>query len=281
MPAARRAVGQLYQGFAKGYVFAFGRPRGQAVNKVLFHLALRGQGFNNGWLLGPSGEGRFIKRLAGDNPKVCVDVGANKGEYSAELLSTTNAKVIAFEPLPKAYESLAALSATYPGRLTTVNCGVGDQKGDLVLHYGAADSEHASFSTEVNEIDYVGAGNVNTMTVPVVTLDDYFADADPAEVPQIDLIKIDTEGFEHEVLVGAAQTIAKYRPKYIQIEYNLHQLMRGHSLYSLSRLLPDYVPHQILPYGSGLMQVDPKRPEPNTFCFSNVVFIRRDTLPLR
>ena len=114
MPAARRAVGQLYQGFAKGYVFAFGRPRGQAVNKVLFHLALRGQGFNNGWLLGPSGEGRFIKRLAGDNPKVCVDVGANKGEYSAELLSTTNAKVIAFEPLPDTLIRPPALLSIVP-----------------------------------------------------------------------------------------------------------------------------------------------------------------------
>ena len=268
------ALGGGYEQIARGYAFLFGRPAMQPVNKLLMHLALRGQGYNNGGGIEGSGEARFIRRVAAYDPVLCIDIGANKGEYSEALLRLTGARVIAFEPLPKAFAAVQELGERYPGRLTAVNAGVGDADATMDLHYGAEDSEHASFSDEVQEIDYVGAGNVNVIAVQVVTLDSYLAGA--GAVPQIDLIKIDTEGFEHEVIAGAARTIERYRPRFIQVEYNLHQLFRGQSLLSLSRLLPGYTPFQVLPHGSGLHRVDPKRPESNSYFFSNFAFVRDD-----
>ena len=50
-------------------------------------------------------------------------------------------------------------------------------------------------------------------------------------VTKIDLIKIDTEGFELEVLKGAEKTIKKLKPTYIQIEYNWHHLFKNINLY--------------------------------------------------
>ena len=90
------------------------------------------------------------------------------------------------------------------------------------------------------------------------------------------LLKIDTEGYEYEVLLGARQTIENRKPKFIQIEYNWHQLFKGQSLYKLASLLPNYVTYQLLPHGSGLSKVDARRPEANIYHYSNFVFIRKD-----
>ena len=107
------------------------------------------------------------------------------------------------------------------------------------------------------------------------TLDNFFKDFDP-KFSEIDLIKIDTEGFEHEVLVGAANTLVKYRPKFIQIEFNHHQLFRSQSIYSFSKILKNYKVFQMLPYNHGLVLRGPKLAEANIFQFSNFVFIRQD-----
>ena len=92
----------------------------------------------------------------------------------------------------------------------------------------------------------------------------------------IDLIKIDTEGFELEVIKGAKETIKKKLPKYIQIEFNWHQLFKGQTLYNFSEHLEKYDLFQILPYGNDLVKVDPNRPETNIYHLSNFVYIRKD-----
>ena len=58
------------------------------------------------------------------------------------------------------------------------------------------------------------------MTVPVITLDSYYTKNLKGIFESLDLLKIDTEGFEYEVLMGAQQTILELKPKFIQMEYN-------------------------------------------------------------
>ena len=58
-------------------------------------------------LINESGEKFFIKKiLAPSQPKLCIDIGANIGNYTLELLKLTNAKVISFEPLPITFDKL-------------------------------------------------------------------------------------------------------------------------------------------------------------------------------
>lgn len=236
-------------------------------------MVLHGQGYNNFENPSVSGEHKFIKLLSAINPTLCVDVGANKGNYARSLLEKTNAKVISFEPLPKAFKALEELKKQYADRFECINMGVANQPGVLKLHYGAEDSEHASFSSEINSIEYVGQHNKNTMDVKVVTLDDYFRN-NPTQ--EISLLKIDTEGFEYEVLQGAAETIKNNSPKFVQIEFNHHQLFRGQSLFSIGKLLPGYRVYQLLPYGKGLALRDMSQAQSNFYFFSNFVFVHPD-----
>lgn len=261
---------------ARTYLWIFARPAGQAYNDVLLRLALKGRGYNNFTSPVISGEAKFLDLVARADPKLCIDVGANRGRYSEVLLNTTDTVVIAFEPLPLAFADLRLLQERFPERLLVENCGVGSEDGTLSLNYGDLDSEFASFSTEVNRVSYVGSSNVNAMTVPVVKLDSFLKPELSDKFGQIDLLKIDTEGFELEVLLGARVTIERLRPRFIQIEYNWHQLFRGQSLYSLSRLLPGYVAYQMVPYGFGLVRRDVDRPESNIYHYSNFVFVHNE-----
>ena len=258
------------------YVKVFGGERARRLNEVVLDMALRARGFGHSGSLRKTGEARFIALLAREHVDLCLDIGANCGEYSEELLQKTGGTVVAFEPLPETYARLTMLGARYPGRLITVNKGVGNVDGALDLHWGE-DSQLASFSREVLAIEYVGACNVRSVSVPVTTLDNYFAGEGRVFADrEITLLKIDTEGFEYEVLQGARRTLAERRPRYVQLEFNHHQLLRGHTLYSISRLLPDYQVHQILPGSHGLRAVRPEDPGTNVFGYANFVLARPD-----
>lgn len=263
----------IKNGIGRVYAGLFAHKVTQPVNDALMNLALRGMGHNNGWQLRRSGEAWFIGSvLAPTKPKVCVDVGANIGEYSRALLRRTNAYVYAFEPLPDAFDELTRMDTRYVTRLNPVNAALGAEVGSMPLHYGNGLSEHASLSEDVNRIDWVGMVNTHTMDVPVTTLDEYF---DTKHFNRIDLIKIDTEGYEYEVLLGGEATIKAFRPRFIQIEMNVHQLARGHTLLDFADLLPDYDAFRLLPHG--MLRVDPLRPQNNIACFANYVFVRKES----
>jgi FkbM family methyltransferase len=258
------------------YIRVFARPRMQRLNDFVLSLAMHARGYNNYRDARRTGEYGYIRRLARHDPKLCIDIGANKGEYTRNLLLSTNSKVIAFEPLPRAFEALSRLKIHFEGRLECFNVGVGDRDTVLDLHYGAEDSPHASFSEDVEKVEYVGRTNCNVMRVPVVSLDSFFERHWPNAAPEIDLVKIDTEGYEFEVLAGAKKTIAISRPKFVQIEFNTHHLFRAQSMLELASFLPGYRVYQLLPYGGGMALRDLNEPEANVYRFSNFVFARDD-----
>jgi hypothetical protein len=123
----------------------------------------------------------------------------------------------------------------------------------------------------VEKINYLN--NEQKIIVPVVTLDSYF---EKNNIQEVDLIKIDVEGFESEVFNGASKVFAQIRPKFIQMEYNWHQLFLNKSLNYFSEQLIGYDTYQLLP--QGWVKRDPKDPYSNIFLFSNFVFVRLDVL---
>jgi FkbM family methyltransferase len=257
----------------KLYVLAIARPKGQKFNDAVLRFALAGRGYDNCCDIKTTGEANFLRALGGENPKLCIDVGANIGSYTEFILKNTSSDVISFEPLQKTFKRLESLQIGYPGRLDARNVGVGDCEGTLELFYGTSNSELATFSTEVNQIDYVGKSNVSSTSVKVITLDS-ITDSIKSRYEKVDLLKIDTEGYEYKVLLGAKRFIDELKPSYVQIEFNLHQLFVGNSLKSIASLLPGYRIFQLLPFGNGMVERSPNSPESNIFLYSNFVFKR-------
>lgn len=272
---ARSILLLAYHAVERVYGYAFARPSMQKFNNRLLHLALHARGYGD---TDPSsnGEHAFLGILIQHKPKLCIDVGANVGNYSESLLLATDSTVLAFEPLPASFAQLQKLSERFPGRLYAVNKGVGKESGQLNLHYGNSNTEIASFAPEVKQVDYVGANNSHTIPVPVTTIDEYLRENPQFADSPVDFIKIDTEGFECEVLLGAQQTLARARPKFVQIEFNWHHMFKGNTIFSLASHLPGYVAFQITSHGAILSRRDVKSPLSNFFMYSNFVFVRED-----
>ena len=78
------------------------------------------------------------------------------------------------------------------------------------------------------------------------------------------------------VLKGALNFIKEKNIKFIQIEFNVHQIVTQNNIYEFSKVLSGYEPSIILPYGYPLKKIDPLRPENNIFHLSNFVFIKKN-----
>ena len=262
----------IYKNISKFYVLLFGRKKMQFLNDFILALSLDAKGYKNYGNFEKTGEKSFI-RLIKNEINFSIDVGANVGNYTKLLLSETSSKVISFEPLPEAFNELKKIKLEYENRLDIYNVAIGIENNKLDLFYGDKKSEKASLVPNLEKLSFVGDLNKNKISVEVKKLDhfeSYFSDK------QIDFIKIDTEGFEYEVLRGAEKLLKKHKPKFIQIEFNWHQLIKKQTLYNLSQLINFSDVFRILPHGEKLIHIDPSRPENNIYHLSNYVFIRKD-----
>jgi len=262
----------IYKKISKFYIFIFGRKSMQFFNDFILSLTLDAKGYKNYGSFRETGEKSFIK-LIKNEIKLSLDIGANIGEYTKLLLSDTNSKVVSFEPLPEAFKELEKIKSNFEDRLDVYNVAIGVETNKLDLFFGDQKSEKASLVPNLEKLSFIGLQNKNKISVEVKKLD-YFENY--FENKQIDFIKIDTEGFEYEVLKGAEIILKKHKPKFIQIEFNWHQLIRNHTLYNISKLVNSYDVFRILPHGNKLLYVDPSRPENNIYHLSNYVFIRDD-----
>jgi hypothetical protein len=105
--------------------------------------------------------------------------------------------------------------------------------------------------------------------VDVLTIDSF-----AEKFATIDFVKIDTEGFELEVLDGMRTTLQTKQPQVIQLEFNVLHLWRGHTLLSLTKRLENYRFFRLLP--NSMIEIDPTRFIDNVFIFSNIIAIRKD-----
>ena len=96
------------------------------LNKLFLDLCLSALGYGNWRGMKESGEEFFINKYLSNKPiNLCIDVGANIGNYSKLLLEKTNSKVISFEPLPFVFRKLSDNLSNYDDRIMLVNKGVG------------------------------------------------------------------------------------------------------------------------------------------------------------
>ncbi|WP_428687917.1 FkbM family methyltransferase [Roseibium sp.] len=260
---------KLIKSFLKFYRENGADPQYQNLTNALAKEILKNLGYNNYSNSAVSGEQFFIEKiLAPTSPRLCIDIGANIGKYSIDLLEKTKSKVISFEPLPRTFQELSRNCEKYGSRSVLENFGVGSENKIQQLHFDPEALTHASLSEEVNNVSYVN--NKLTENVSVITLDHY---CHQNQVTEIDFVKIDTEGYEAEVFSGASKTFSEIRPKFIQIEFNWHQLFRGTTLFYFSSLLADYDLYQLMP--GRWVQRDPKDPLANIYQYSNFVFVAR------
>lgn len=150
--------------------------------------------------------------------RTIIDVGSNIGTNSIEY-STWAKTVHSFEPTPELYNLLCTNLALNRVNIDTVRWDKNlsmNRVSDVYTYCVALGNreEKVNMVTHGNNKgkNYIDV-NVGDVEVVVKTLDSYnFLD--------VDIIKIDTEGYELFVLEGAINTIMKYKPV---IQTELHK----------------------------------------------------------
>ncbi|MFN0021096.1 MAG: FkbM family methyltransferase [Pirellulaceae bacterium] len=147
---------------------------------------------------------KAIKRAIRPDDTVC-DLGANKGSYLYWLSRwVPRGRVVAFEPQEELAAYLLRACTSLGMRNVTVEAeAVFSKAGTLDLFIpGAGDSPGATLSSKASE-----RTDGRTVSVPVVTLDEYF---DPGT--RIGVMKIDVEGVEKDVFQGATRILTEQSP---------------------------------------------------------------------
>ncbi|WP_300296018.1 FkbM family methyltransferase [Ferrovibrio sp.] len=179
---------------------------------------------------------RFWKHALPPEP-VIFDIGANIGLYtlSAVRHASHAGRVIGFEAHPATFRYLQH-NATYLSdpRIVIENLAVGAESGKARIAFNAANPGETHIAT----------GEEHGILVPMVTLDDYCRQHG---IPRIDYMKIDVEGYEANVLRGAADIIAASPNILIQTEYEPQHMRRYGDTAMVQRLLEGWglQPHVI------------------------------------
>jgi len=142
-----------------------------------------------------------------------LDCGAHVGVFTRFALRRGAAQVVAIEPDPT---NLACLEENFAneisdGRVRVVRAGVWDHETTLTLfHVEEANSGMQGFVGEAEKTSGIPGIPVRPLDVIVREL----------ELDRVDFIKMDIEGSEARALLGAKETLARFRPKMAICSYH-------------------------------------------------------------
>jgi FkbM family methyltransferase len=168
---------------------------------------------------------QYLKDLDID---VVLDVGANIGQFGRSLRRLGyKGKIVSFEPLSSAFEGLTRSIGNDP-RWTAVQIGLGNVESQVEINISANNPSSSilplhNSSLENNQVklEYIGRE-----TIRIRRLDGIFADVtSPCLRP---FVKIDTQGFERQVMEGANGVLPSITA--IQLELSLVLTYEGESL---------------------------------------------------
>jgi FkbM family methyltransferase len=153
---------------------------------------------------------------------VVVDVGANIGQYGERLRSDGYAGwIISAEPVHAVFNILAARAAA-DVRWQVLNFAFGEKRGSSQINV----SEASVFSSIRSQLPSATAFNAESKvigreTIRMARLDDVFPELPKGRV----FLKIDTQGYEQQVLMGASGCLSRFLG--VQMELPIVHLYEG------------------------------------------------------
>ncbi len=150
-----------------------------------------------------------------------LDIGGNVGSFSLDLATVEDSLTFhIFEPIPNTYNKLLAnikLNEKEERKFNTYNIGLSDKAGSFDFYLPATDEaasmqpiDDAFYLKGSNEMgEYTGKDKMEKEVCLVDTVDNVVA---KNNIDNIGFIKIDVEGNEKFVLLGAKETLSKYKP---------------------------------------------------------------------
>lgn len=172
----------------------------------------------------------FRRFMATQDITQVIDVGANTGQFSLELREMGyTGDIYCFEPLSSAYAELMANTASDTRMHLMDRCAVGAESGKVTINISGNSVSSSILDMETAHSNAAkGSIYVATEEVDIVTFDSVrnaFAAPDGKR-----LLKIDTQGFEAQVLDGAKLLLPECHAVYLEL--SLTPLYTGQALWN-------------------------------------------------
>lgn len=158
-----------------------------------------------------------------------LDIGANEGQFGRSLRELGySGKIVSFEPLCEAHQKLEMVAAADGNWIVAPRMAIGRASGEVTINV-AQNLESSSIlpMSSLHRDASPESRYMKTETIPINTLD--IAALDHLSSTANIFIKIDTQGFEAEVLAGAAEALS--RATVVQLEMSLVELYKGQCTY--------------------------------------------------
>lgn len=127
-------------------------------------------------------------------PKVILDIGGNIGVTALYYANRyPEATIYSFEPVPSNYELLAKNTASF-SNIKTFPFGLGNSNETLTIYPSSDEWNHGGFT-----LHQVKAKSVDGQVITVRNINEVLKELG---IEEVDLIKIDTEGAEHDILTA-------------------------------------------------------------------------------
>ena len=159
----------------------------------------------------------FYSHILSKKSPVIFDVGAHKGEsikYFASLYQ--DPKIFSFEPHPCNFIELSKVAKNHGTRCFEIAVGSKDGPIDFfkqdLTHIGGLSPINTK---SLDSIDYASNALNQKIVVDCCTIDSFCAGQN---ITEVDILKIDTQGFEAEILKGAAKTLGKTAIVLVEIQ---------------------------------------------------------------
>ncbi len=181
-------------------------------------------------------DGRLLAGLRHHRIDTLLDIGANEGQFALGLIKRGyRGRLVSFEPMAAAHARLCQLAAKHSSWEIAEAVALGSETGEAEINVSANSVSSSLLPIEESHLQAAPqSAYVGTETVRVVRLDDIAAKYVGAGGQLF--IKIDTQGFESQVLDGAQETLARCTG--VLLEMSLLELYSGQPLWDemLSRL---------------------------------------------
>jgi len=172
----------------------------------------------------------YLKIIFGSKIPLIIDVGSHKGEYINNLIKNFKfKKIYAFEPSPKNFDQLKKIFQD-KDNIELLNVGIGEKNEKRILNQNIESS-----SSSINQLNkdskyfkkkylFLNLFQKKEISYPIniklINLSNFI---NQKKINHIDLLKIDTEGYEFSVLKGLRDEIKKI--KVIHLEHHFDDMI--------------------------------------------------------
>lgn len=189
----------------------------------------------------------FFKNKLKSNDLHVIDIGTHKGETIDIFLNNFKIKKIySFEPNKSLFNKLKSSKRYTHNKIDLYNYGVGLLEEDKFLNI-TTDTSSSTFNTLNSESDYYKNKNKiislvsrkkdlidKKQKIKIINLSNFIS---KKKISKIDVLKIDTEGYEFNILKGLSEEHLK-KIKFIYFEHHYDLMInKGYKFYEINNLL--------------------------------------------